>query len=181
MNTINDILKELYSKFYINLVSYCRALGLTATEAEDCVEEVFIRFWLNSSTLKDIGTSKQQLWLYKACCNVIHEMWRERENVDGSDISELEDIPSDSPSKIEEVIELDTYYRLIEVIRSELISTDIEYKIINIMINGELDLGYKELSDKYGINSSTLRSQVRRLRLKIEENLPEILHELYDN
>ena len=49
------------------------------------------------------------------------------------------------------------------------------------MINGELDLGYKDLSDKYGINSSTLRSQVRRLRLKIEENLPEILHELYDN
>lgn len=178
MNKINDVLKELYSKFYRNLVSYCRASGLTAAEAEDCVEDVFIRFWLNASTLKDIGTSKQQVWLYKASHKVAHEILRKRENVDGRDISELEEILPDSQSKTDEIIELDTYYRLINALRAEFISTDIENKIFNIMINGELDLGYRELSDKYGINSSTLRSQVRRLRLKLKENLSDLLHKL---
>ena len=63
--------------------------------------------------------------------------------------------------------ELDAYYKKIEEVREELLSTYLEYKVFTIMINGELDMGYKALSEKYGINASTLRSQVRRLRLKL--------------
>jgi len=178
MIEINDVLKELYTKFYKNLISYCRASGLTNEEAEDCVNEVFIRFWLNFSKLKDIDISKKKIWLYKACLKVVHEILRKRDKVVDKNIDEFEDIIFDPKSKTDKIIESDAYYQLVEAVRSELIDTDIERKIFDIMVNGELDLGYKELSAKYGINSSTLRSQVRRLRLKLEKNLPVILQNL---
>ena len=178
LRTTNEVLKEVHSKFYRKLVSYCKALGLTTAEAEDCVQEVFIRFWLNSSALINLETSKQKAWLYKAGSNVAHEILRKREKIDNSDISENKNEPHDITVKIENFVESDTYSRLIEASRAEFISTDIENKIFNIMISGERDLGYKQLSDKYGIKSSTLRSQVRRLRLKLMESLPDFLDKL---
>lgn len=176
MCAINDILKEMYSLFFRDLVTYCRALGLTDSEAEDCVEEVFIRFWLNSDKLKDLDIPKKRIWLYRACNNVVHEMLRKRKSAVSEDLSEYNERISDPISKIDRVIESEAYDRIVQALKTEVVSTDIDLRVFYMMINGELELGYKELSKKYGINSSTLRSQVRRLRLKIIESLPKILY-----
>ncbi len=176
MCAINDILKEMYSLFFRDMVTYCRALGLTESEGEDCVEEVFIRFWLNSDKLKDLDIPKKRIWLYRACNNVVHEMLRKRKSAVSEDLSEYNERISDPISKIDSVIESEAYGNIVQELKEEVISTDIDLRVFYMMINGELELGYKELSVKYGINSSTLRSQVRRLRLKIIESLPKILY-----
>ena len=167
LDNINEVLKKLYSAYYRDLVAYCIAIGLTNAESEDCAEEAYVRFWLNISTLKDIDDSKQRIWLYKACLNIMHETIRSRDKTNHTNIKEIEDTHPDTQSKIDEIVELDAYYKKIEEVREELLSTYLEYKVFTIMINGELDMGYKALSEKYGINASTLRSQVRRLRLKL--------------
>ena len=176
MCAINDVLKELYSLFFRDLVTYCRALGLTDSEAEDCVEEVFIRFWLNSDKLKDLNTPKKKTWLYRACINIVHEMLRKREDVVDEDVNDYNERISDPISKIDRVIEADAYGNIVQELKAAVVSTDTELRVFNMMVNGELELGYKVLAEKYEIKSSTLRSQVRRLRLKIIESLSKILY-----
>lgn len=60
----------LYETFYDALVRYAMTMTNSHAEAEDVVQETFLRAYQNQGLLENVGQNKAKNWLYKTARNL---------------------------------------------------------------------------------------------------------------
>lgn len=69
--------EEIYTTYYGELFRFACGLCQSQAQAEDLVQEVFIRALQNGDTFEDLGKSQRRAWLYRALKNLIID-WARR-------------------------------------------------------------------------------------------------------
>lgn len=164
MKTERNIITDLYKQYYDDLIGYCLHKGLTLQEAEDVVSDVFYRFVEKYDQIKELSPIQQKHWMYSAVkinyyCELKKRMiYYEDESEEA--INNLKDNRDD----INNSIEHQAYKQMLDQFRAELSEKD--KVILQILLERDPDITFKMLADKYKIHYPSLRTEIRRFRLK---------------
>ena len=173
MKSENKIAGALFEQFHKPLILYCINKGLTKTEAEDVVSEVFCRFLEKYDRLKDLDNNQQKKWLYSAANNIFYDEIRyKKRNLADSDSDEIEHIAKDS-NEVDDLIEDQAFEQMKIQFENEL--TENEKLAFRIAYDLSSGLTYKELQTKYGLPIPTLKTKTKRIRDKSTNILLKIL------
>lgn len=160
---------HFYKNHYNIIRNYCISCGEKREDADEIASEAFGRLW-NVWTEHEKRTDKEKMcWLYKATRYIIKEYRRDRKTHEN--LEDYENHVSDH-DHANQVIENDIYQRYIAKIKRHL--DDDERQLFQLAFI--VQLPYSEIMEKLGITSSSLRSQVSRLRKKLSEYVKK-LHE----
>lgn len=85
------MVEELYTQLKSQLAGYCRALTHDRAEAEDLVQETYLRAMLHLEDLRELSGGQRRAWLYKTAHNLFVDRIRKaaREKKEDS----LEQVP----------------------------------------------------------------------------------------
>jgi RNA polymerase sigma-70 factor (ECF subfamily) len=150
----------LYTQFHSSLLSFIRSKIRSKEDAEDILQNVFIKISSNVDKLSD--EQKLKSWIYTITRNTIIDYYR----VNASQ----KKIPVDN--EIEETI-LDEEYSdstkgLDQCMTSMINLLPDEYK--SIIIDAELNgIKQKDLAEKYGMAYPSMRSRVQRGRERLKQ------------
>jgi RNA polymerase sigma factor (sigma-70 family) len=152
--------KELYNRFSRKMFGVCLRYAESKEEAEDLLQEGFIKVYLNLSSFKAVGSLEG--WIRKVMVNMAIENFRKQKiKLSG------EDVPEDHADE--------------ENILSSLHAGEI-VKIIQAMPKGYRAVfnlyaieGYnhREIGELLGINENTSKSQYSRARAYLAEQIKQ--------
>lgn len=181
MEEEKEILTDLFNQYHTPLLNFCKLNGLTESETEDAVAETFCRLWTNYRMIKRLKPLQHKKWLYRTAKNVCYEKIRERIRIVDEDIEDIEfefELMSHE-NEIEVLIENEAFEAIKKQFLSEL--TDSEKYAFQIISNLNSGFTYSELSKRYNISSSTLKSLAKRLRDKAKIILNDIFEKQDEN
>ncbi len=69
-------MEELYDRYYRELLRYAAAACWNQAEAEDIVQETFLRALQNMDLLETLGGSQKRAWLYRTLKNTLCDRFR---------------------------------------------------------------------------------------------------------
>ena len=166
MEEEKEILTDLFNQYHTPLLNFCKLNGLTEAEAEDAVAETFCRLWTNYKAIEKLKPLQHKKWLYRTAKNVCYEKIRERIRIVDEDIEDIE-FEFELMSHMNE-IDILIEDQAFEVIKKQFLSelTDSEKYAFQIITDLNSGITYRELSKRYNISSSTLKSLAKRLRDK---------------
>ena len=72
------MITELYSVHRAELLSYCRAMCGDTADAEDLLQETFVRALSDQDLLEELGEKQRRAWLYKVARNLFYDACRRR-------------------------------------------------------------------------------------------------------
>ena len=167
---MNDHLELLWDQYSRRLLAFIRSRVANAADAEDILQEVFIRVHRHLCCLPEPEWSKPESWIYQIARHLIIDHYRRRR--------ELMEIPESLPAELdmpEEDPEMALALSLKELIdelpepyRQALIWT--EYQ----------GLTQKQLAERVGISLSGAKSRVQRARDKLRDMLLRCCHFEFD-
>ena len=64
------MIDELYDSLYQELTGWCTAMAGSRTQAEDLVQEAFLRAMLNTGLLQELDAGKRRAWMYRTVKNL---------------------------------------------------------------------------------------------------------------
>lgn len=67
---------EIYQAHCSELVRYAAGVCRSREQAEDLVQEVFLKALQNAGTFEDLGPSQQRAWLFRALKNLLCDRFR---------------------------------------------------------------------------------------------------------
>ena len=70
--------QDLYTKFYKELLTYCKAMTKSTASAEDLVQETYLRAFTHWDDVEDLSTSQCRAWLYKTARNLYIDQVRKQ-------------------------------------------------------------------------------------------------------
>ena len=157
-------LETIWDQYSAQLLAFIRSRVADECEAEDLLQEVFLRIHLNLCCLHDL--SKLESWVYQITRNAIIDYYRSRrdtfelrETLPAESDFDEEDVESELAPSLKELInELPAAYR------EALILT--EYQ----------GLSQKELAQRAGISLPGAKSRVQRARQMIRDMLLNCCH-----
>jgi len=157
-------LETIWDQYSAQLLAFIRSRVADECEAEDLLQEVFLRIHLNLCCLQDL--SKLESWVYQITRNAIIDYYRSRrdtfelrETLPAESDFDEEDAESELAPSLKELInELPAAYR------EALILT--EYQ----------GLSQKELAQRAGISLPGAKSRVQRARQMIRDMLLNCCH-----
>lgn len=154
----------LYQKTSPKLFAICiRILG-DAGEAEDALQEVFVRIWQRAETFS-AETRSPTGWLATIARNHAIDRLRQRKPV-ARDIEEAHDLADDADSP-EESAHLSGEGRRIDRCMDRL-KPDHAAAVREAYVAG---LSYDELAERYSVPLNTMRTWLRRSLMKLKECL----------
>jgi RNA polymerase sigma-70 factor, ECF subfamily len=154
-------LAEVYTKFRKSLFSYIYSKINNREDAEDILQNVFVKMQTNIETLSD--KEKIQNWLYRITRNAIIDYYRAKSNKK----KKLE-LTERFPADLEEEHSSDNTKGMDKCVRGFIDQLPDQYK--SIIIDSELKgIPQKELSVKYNLEYVTLRSRVQRGRERLHK------------
>ncbi|MDP1801807.1 MAG: sigma-70 family RNA polymerase sigma factor [Bacteroidota bacterium] len=154
-------LAEVYTKFRKSLFNYIYSKINNREDAEDILQNVFVKMQINIDTLYD--KEKIQNWLYRITRNAIIDYYRSK----GNKKSNLE-LTEKFPADLDEEQSSDNTKGMDKCVKGFINQLPEEYK--SIIIDSELKgIPQKELSKKYDLEYVTLRSRVQRGRERIHK------------
>jgi RNA polymerase sigma-70 factor, ECF subfamily len=154
-------LADVYNKFRKSLFSYIYSKINNREDAEDILQNVFVKMHTNIETLSD--KEKIQNWLYRITRNAIIDYYRSKANKK----RKLE-LTEKFPADLEEERSSDNTKGMDRCLRDFIDQLPEEYK--SIIIDSELKgISQKELSRKYDLEYVTLRSRVQRGRQRLHK------------
>lgn len=166
-----DLLVKRYQNPLLNFVF--RFLG-NKTEAEDLVQETFLRLYKNKHYYKEIA--KFSTWIYTIAGNLAKTELRKRRRRSFFSLSnymstEKEyDIPDESRSP-----EKSTDSKITDrLIQNSVNKLSPKFKEV-IVLRDIQGFSYEEISEVAGIPLGTVKSRVNRARLKLQEDLKELV------
>jgi RNA polymerase sigma-70 factor (ECF subfamily) len=156
--------EALWDRYNRQLLAFIRSRVSDDFEAEDLLQDVFVRIHLNLCCLRNL--SKLESWIYQITRNAITDHYRLRkdllelpETLSVEDEYPIEDLEAEIASSLKElVLELPPSYR------EALLLT--EYGGLN----------QKELAEKQGISLSGAKSRVQRARQMLRDMLLACCH-----
>ncbi len=160
---MNQISTELvWKQFSARLQAFIRSRIKSAADAEDLLQEVFVKIHGNLVQLKD---EKRLIpWLYTVTRNVIHDFYRKKSRYTGKELTF--DLPAPSSHSAAENVSMETCLepfidQLPEKYKKALIFCDIEGK------------SQIQLSEELGISYSGAKSRLQRARLLLKKQFNE--------
>ncbi|HVB23525.1 MAG TPA: RNA polymerase sigma factor SigZ [Ktedonobacteraceae bacterium] len=162
--------ENVWETFNINLKQFILKRVVDEDNAEDILQDVFVKIHTRIHTLRD--EEKLQGWIYQIARNAIYDYYRAQRDtlaLPDSDMFIAEETLSDSA--IEE---------LLPCIREMVESLPAEYQ--QALILTEYDgLSQKELAARLGISYSGAKSRVQRAREKLKTMLLDCCHFQFDH
>jgi RNA polymerase sigma-70 factor (ECF subfamily) len=164
----NDHLEHLWDQYSSRLKGFIRSRVWDDAEAEDILQEVFIRIHRNLCCTPD--WEKPEGWFYQIARHLIIDHYRRRrESVEIPESLPAEpDMPEDDPEAILALSLREVIDEMPELYRQALILT--EYQ----------GLSQKELAERQGISLSGAKSRVQRARQKLRDMLLSCCHFEFD-
>lgn len=168
----NDIITELFCKYHDPLFFYCQRKGVSDHDANEFVDETFLRLINNIDKIKSRNPKEQRAWLYSTADNVIKEHIYKNRHMSTKDFDSLENIfPAND--NYDKIINEATYSEVIKRIYSSLNDSDLEF--LEDYINDRIT--YSEIMEAKNTNYNTVKSQIRRRIIQIREITKSILNE----
>lgn len=150
----------IYSQFHQSLLSFIRSRIRSKEDAEDILQNVFIK--ISSGVNKLTDEEKLRSWIFAITRNSIIDYYRSN--------ASRKKIASDDAS-LEEILDendVDTTKGLDQCLNSMIALLPEEYR--EIVIDAELKgIRQKELAEKYGMAYSSMRSRVQRGRERLKQ------------
>jgi RNA polymerase sigma-70 factor (ECF subfamily) len=164
MRIQNKHLETLWDQYATRLLAFIRSRVPDAAEAEDILQEVFIRIHRNLCCQPDSG--RMESWIYTITRNlVIDRHRRRRETVEIPDNLAAESvIPEEDPGGELALSLRDMVDELPAPYREALLLTEYE------------GLSQKELAERAGISLSGAKSRVQRARERLRDMLLACCH-----
>ncbi|WP_296425189.1 sigma-70 family RNA polymerase sigma factor [Yoonia sp.] len=160
-----DAFAALYRATSAKLFGVClRVLGEQA-EAEDALQEVFVKIWHNASRYQVNGLSPMT-WLITIARNLSIDRLRARRKAGGGSMDEAEALADTRPGP--EALTLAASDRGQIVACMNELSPDRADAVRRAYLEGET---YQELADRYDQPLNTIRTWLRRSLMKLKECL----------
>lgn len=170
-------IKTEYEKEKTKLLSYIRSRVNSEEEAEDILQDVFIRAVLNFNTLESINNITS--WLYTVAKNRVIDLFRRKSEIieaDYTDNINLEELIVDSGIDIEDELMEKWVMDKIEMAINQLPDNQRE-----VFIYHEIEgYSYKQIHEITGVSINTLLSRKRYAIQFLKEELEYIYNELYE-
>ena len=150
----------IYAEFYHSLLSYIRSKIKSREDAEDILQNVFIRISSGLASLSD--QEKLRSWIFTITRNAIIDYYR------ASASRKNAAVDLDLRTDILEEQDADPTKGLDQCLNSMIDLLPEEYR--DIIIDSELkEIKQKDLATKYGLAYSSMRSRVRRGRERLKQ------------
>lgn len=160
-----EAFSALYSATSAKLFGVClRVLG-NASEAEDALQDVFVKIWRNAGRYQVNGLSPMT-WLITIARNLSIDRLRARKRVQGAGLEEAEDLPSGAIGP--EALAIASSEREMIVACMNELDADKADAVRRAYLEGET---YNELAGRYDVPLNTIRTWLRRSLIKLKECL----------
>lgn len=169
MDSFNEKFEIFASSCHNDMFRYCLVLTGNEFDADDVLNEALTRLWNVWQERADLPDKYNRGWLFSAIQYIVKEQRRKRRRTVLCGDEALSLLKSDDEiGKYEEDEQFDEYLR---EIRSELSEHEVE--IFNMFFIDKCS--YEDMSEKTGIKSSTLRSQISRLRKRLKIKVDKLI------
>lgn len=151
------MITELYTVYRPELLKYCCAMCGNVSDAEDLLQETFMRALSNLDLLEELGQKERRAWLYKVARNLFYDLCRRRR------IERTKQMQTDE--------ETDGGFSEVE---TAMILSILPPNLSQLFIKRYFE-GYtsKRLAEEYGLSSSGVRAALSRARNILREELKE--------
>ena len=168
----NEVIDILFKMYHDTLINYCRRKGYSEHDAQEFVDETFLRLVKNIDKVKDRYLKEQRSWLYSTVDNVISEHIYKNRYMDKNSLDTLENTLPDSDT-YDNIIDKDTYAEIIKDIYSKLKDEDIEF--LDDYTQGRIS--YSQIEADENKNYNTVKSQIYRKIISIRKIAKTVLKE----
>lgn len=162
--------EQFYKSTYMIMLYYCKAMGQKDEDADEIVDEAFVRIWRAWDRCAELDVESRRKWLYNAIKYIIFERYKKCgplvEDIDDY-IDTLEDEVGDRLRASFENSKFDIY-----IDRLSGILTPIEYKLFKSVVVDELT--YRESANKLGISMDYAYVLMTRIRRKVKKNKKDL-------
>lgn len=174
-NQNKTVYKNVFNHFYKGLVVYANNFLFDQQTSEDVVQEAFISLWENSKNI-EIKTSLKA-YLYAMVRNKCLNYLKSIKITDDLNLIDLNSaiILEDDLDIISEEEKTIVYAQILKIIETfpESMKQIFKLKFIE-------NYKYNEIADELGISVNTVKTQLKRARLKINEAIPLLLLLFFD-
>jgi RNA polymerase sigma-70 factor, ECF subfamily len=163
----NERIESLWETYCCRLLAFIRSRVANETDAEDILQEVFLRVHRHLCCAAD--WERPEAWFYRIARNLIVDYYRQRA---------WDEIPEDYPETDDNealTLEDDTEAQLALSLRDTIESLPEPYRQALLLTEYE-GLSQKELAERWGISLSGAKSRVQRARQKLRDLLLECCH-----
>jgi RNA polymerase sigma-70 factor, ECF subfamily len=166
----NDHLERLWNQYSRRLLAFIRSRVGDDAEAEDILQEVFIRVHRNLCCLPEPEWHRPESWIYQIARNLIIDHYRRRRELAAipESLPAEPDLPEEDPQAALALSLQELVDALPEPYRQALILT--EYQ----------GLSQKQLAERTGLSLSGAKSRVQRARDKLRDMLLRCCHFEFD-
>ncbi len=151
------MIERLYSTYYKELLGWCSMMTQDLQQAEDLVQEAFLRAMHHTALLDKLEEQQRVSWLYRTIKNLYIDKIRH-----ASFETTVEEMP-ESAAEPDEFVQVD-YEQIILQLSEE------EQKLFLMQYQG---YDSKELGQIFGIPSGTVRAKLSSVRKKLRAVLQE--------
>lgn len=160
-----DAFSSLYSATSAKLFGVClRVLG-NRSEAEDALQDAFVKIWHNADRYQVNGLSPMT-WLITVARNLSIDKLRSRKTRSGAGLDEVEELPSSALGP--EALAMAASDRVQIVACMSELEPDRSDAVRRAYLEGET---YQELAARYDVPLNTVRTWLRRSLIKLKECL----------
>lgn len=149
------MIDELYLTYRPELLKYCCMICGNVSDAEDLLQETFLRALNNLDTLEELNEKQRRAWLYKVARNLFYDVCRKR--------------AVEQACAVETEEESDAGFSEVEI---GLVLSTLPPELSQLFIKRYF-AGYtsKELAEEYGLSASGVRAALSRARKLLKETL----------
>lgn len=163
---MNEHVEHLWNQYSHRLLAFIRSRVASAADAEDILQEVFVRIHRHLCCQPEPEWHKPESWIYQIARHLIIDYYRRRRELleIPESLAVEPDLPDDDPEAILALSLREMIDELPEPYRQALILT--EYQ----------GLSQKQLAEQAGISLSGAKSRVQRARDKLRGMLLSCCH-----
>ncbi len=155
----------LVDRYHRRLFAICVRLLRSPDDAEDAVQEIFVRLARNAATFR--GDAKLSTWLYRVAHNVCTDHVRYSRRRPSTPVDDITAVAGDLAAD-DHVVLRETALTL----RSALDQLDERSRTLLLLVSVE-GLAYDEVAELTGLATGTVKSRVSRARVRLGELLAE--------
>lgn len=148
---------KLYTEYRSELLNYCCTICGNSSDAEDLLQECFLKALSNLDLLEELEEKQQRAWLYKVARNLFYDACRRRA-IEKKYQMQPEEETDGGFSELETAMVLST------------LPPDLSRVFIRRYFEGYTS---NELAEEYGLSASGIRAMLSRARKILKEKMNE--------